>query len=150
MADLPPPTERTRITTASADTWQQELVITESSLDFPRGIVTAVSSRIAMPSVEDEQAFRELTAQWRAETAHFSLTADQVNNFAYHQIMAMGRRALPLIFSELAETTSDWFWALRAIARDRAPAIPGNAQGDVDKVAAIWLQWGKDNGYVAG
>lgn len=144
MADLPPPT---RITTA--ETWHRESVITEASLDPSTLRVTVVSSRVATPTAEDEQAFHELVNQWRSETAHLSLASDQANNFAYHQIMAMGRRALPLIFDELPETTSDWFWALKAIARDKAPAIPADAQGDVDKVAAIWLQWGRDNGYVA-
>ena len=144
MPELLPPS---RITIA--DTWQQESVITQSSLDLPTGTVTVVSSRVAMPSTEDEQAFRELAAQWRSETAHLSLASDQANNFAYHQIMSMGRRALPLIFQELRETTSDWFWALRAIVRDKAPVIPDEAKGDVDKVAAIWLQWGVDNGYVS-
>lgn len=100
-------------------------------------------------SREIEEQFQVLVQQWRNETAHLSLMSEKVNNFAYHQIMAMGEKVLPLIFRELKTKPSDWFWALRAIARDKAPEIPPEAQGRVRIIAEIWLEWGTRYGYVS-
>jgi hypothetical protein len=97
-----------------------------------------------------EREFNTLAEQWRSETAHLSLASEKANNFAYHQIMAMGEKVLPLILRELKNRPSDWFWALRAIARDKAPEIPPEAQGRVRRIAEIWLEWGKLHGHVSG
>jgi hypothetical protein len=99
---------------------------------------------------ELEEQFYALAQQWRNETAHLSLASEQANNFAYHQIIGMGEKVLPLIFRELRETTSDWFWALRAIARDKAPVIPPEDKGKVRRIAEIWMEWGKQHGHVSG
>ena len=103
---------------------------------------------IFFPTAEDEQAFRELAEQWRVETSHLSIASEKANSFAYHQIMAMGEKALPLILRELQVKASDWFWALRAIARDRAPSIPDEDKGMVRRIADRWIEWGKANGYI--
>lgn len=97
-----------------------------------------------------EQEFQSLTQRWRNETAHLSIATEKANNFAYQQIIGMGDKVLPLIFRELEATTSDWFWALRAIARERAPVIPPEDRGRVRRIAEIWMDWGKKNGYVSG
>ena len=39
---------------------------------------------------ELEREFKALAQQWRNRTAHLSLSNELANNFAYHQIMAMG------------------------------------------------------------
>ena len=96
-----------------------------------------------------DEKFRRLAETWRRETKHLSLASEKANNFAYHQIMAMGEKVLPFIFRELQATTSDWFWALRAIARDSAPVIPEEDKGRVRRVADIWMDWGKRHGYVS-
>ncbi len=95
-----------------------------------------------------EQEFNTLAEQWRSETRHMSLAADKAANFHLHQIIGMGDKVLPLILQELQTKTTDWFWALRAIARQRAPAIPAEDQGVVRRIADIWIQWGRDNGYL--
>lgn len=97
---------------------------------------------------ELEREFNALAEQWRAETGLMSLVSEQANNFSYHQIIGMGKEALPLIFRELKETTSDWFWALRAITRTNVD-VENDALGDVDKVAKAWLAWGEAHGYIA-
>src|SRR5215208_4933397 len=97
-----------------------------------------------------EAEFQALAQQWRNETAHLSIASEKANSFAYHQIMAMGEQVLPLIFRELESKPSDWFWELRAIARDKAPEIPPEAKGRVRRMAEIWLEWGKLHGYVSG
>jgi hypothetical protein len=97
-----------------------------------------------------ERDFNVLAQQWRDETRHLSMSSDKANNFAYQQIIGMGPRVLPLIFRELNIATSDWFWALRAITRDKAPVIPPEDRGRVRKITEIWLDWGKRHGYVSG
>lgn len=97
---------------------------------------------------DTKREFYSLVEKWRNDTMHMSLANERASHFAYHQIMGMGRDALPLIFRELPDTTSDWFWALRAIARDKAPVIPDEDKGRVRRITEIWLDWGKANGYV--
>lgn len=97
-----------------------------------------------------EEKFGRLAEQWRNETAHMSLASEKANNFAYHQIMGMGPKVLPFIFRELETTTSDWFWALRAVARDKAPVIKAEDQGRVRRIAEIWMDWGRRHGYISG
>lgn len=97
-----------------------------------------------------EREFRSLAERWRNETTHLSISSEKANNFAYQQIVGMGEQVLPLIFRELETTTSDWFWALRAIARDRAPVIRAEDRGRVRRIAEIWMEWGKQIGYVSG
>ena len=95
-----------------------------------------------------EREFHSLAKQWRAETRHMSIAADKVAHFALHQIIGMGEQALPLILRDLQSKPTDWFWALRAIARERAPEIPEEDKGVVRRIANIWIQWGKANGYL--
>jgi hypothetical protein len=97
-----------------------------------------------------EREFKSLAQRWRNETTHLSIASEKANNFAYQQIVGMGEKVLPLIFRELETTTSDWFWALRAIAREKAPVIPAEDRGRVRRIAEIWMDWGKQNGYVSG
>ncbi|MEK6289079.1 MAG: hypothetical protein AABO57_25445 [Acidobacteriota bacterium] len=146
-------TPSTRVT--FAEDGRQEQVVTASPLpdrwvyDFRTNTATGMYS-LDESSAELEQTFTKLAEQWRNETAHLSLAGEKANSFAYHQIMAMGPRVLPLIFRELEATTSDWFWALRAIARDKAPVIKPEDRGRVRRIAEIWMDWGKQNGYVSG
>lgn len=96
---------------------------------------------------ELEREFLRLAQQWRCETAHLSVASEKANHLVYHQIMGMGEKVLPLIFRELETATSDWFWALRAITRT-SPLISPQDRGNVRKIKAAWLKWGKDHGYV--
>lgn len=110
----------------------------------------AVSRQQANATGSLEREFISLAERWRNETTHLSISSEKANNFAYQQIVGMGEQVLPLIFRELETTTSDWFWALRAIARDRAPVIRAEDRGRVRRIAEIWMEWGKQNGYVSG
>jgi hypothetical protein len=98
---------------------------------------------------EVEREFKALSQEWRNRTAHLSLVNEQANDFAYHQIMAMGEKVLPLIFRELeAKASSGWIWALNAITRGKGPDIRHEDKGNVRSIVAAWLEWGKENGYV--
>lgn len=94
-----------------------------------------------------EREFNALAEQWREETSHLSFGREA--HFAYQQIIGMGDAVLPIIFRELEVTTSDWFWALSAIARKKARrSYPRMTRGRVRKVARIWMDWGRQHGYV--
>lgn len=106
-----------------------------------------VTRRSVRPSVEKE--FYSIYAEWRERTRHLSLFEKKFTDLAYGQLIGMGEEILPLVFRELERTTSDWFWLLSCIARDKAPVISVEDSGRVRKIAAIWMQWGRDNGYVS-
>lgn len=113
------------------------------------------SLRLEAPPVREKEAprdleheFRRLAEQWRSETMFISLDRERACSFAYQQIIGMGKDALPFIFRELKETTSDWFWALRAISRTDVEVKPED-KGNVHKIAEAWIEWGRQNRYVA-
>jgi hypothetical protein len=90
--------------------------------------------------------FDALVSQWRRETATFSSTSKIVTHPAYQRIMAMGEKAVPLILRELQREPEHWFYALRNIT-EATPVSPDDA-GDVAKMAASWIAWGRENHYV--
>jgi hypothetical protein len=99
-------------------------------------------------NAELEPEFKMLAEQWRSETMFQSLAREQADSLAYHKIIGMGKEALPFIFRELKEATSDWFWALRAITRTDVEVRPED-RGNVHKIAEAWMEWGREHGYVA-
>lgn len=148
IVEIPPSAEPINARVTGPAAYQQESVVTTRSprysvIDHEANKVTVMSSLFgsSQVSAEIERDFLRLADRWRRETAYLSLASQQANDFDYHQIIGMGKEALPLIFRELQETTSDWFWALAAIARDEAPTIPTDAEGDVDRIAAILASW---------
>jgi hypothetical protein len=92
---------------------------------------------------ELRETFDTLVTEWRRDTAS-QLPARRAMNFAYQQIIGMGRDALPLILEELAREMDDWFWALAAITRTDA-AEGTESLSDATKA---WLQWGTEHGYL--
>src|SRR5436190_10358773 len=107
MAELQPP----RITTAN--TWQQESVITQSSLDIQSNKVTVVSSRVVpVPTVADEQTFRRLADRWLADTAFDSDPIEKFLHPLHLKIIGMGERVLPLLLREVEKMSGHWFVAL--------------------------------------
>jgi hypothetical protein len=64
----------------------------------------------------------------------------------YQRIIGMGPAVLPLLFRELQKNPDHWFWALQAIT-DEDPTRPEDL-GDVPKMAASWLKWAEEKGYL--
>ncbi len=105
---------------------------------------TIYQSRIAQFSTSEEwQLFQRRVAIWRKERAAMSSLNQIYMCYSYQQIIAMGERALPFIFSELRGNHTKpepWFWAL-----------PRNNRGESskrEKIVAIflrmaesWLAW---------
>ncbi len=93
--------------------------------------------------IELERDFNTLVEQWYTNTLLYSSIQDISMDPAYQQIIGMGSQVLPLIFRELPEGRSLWFWALHAITRED----PVGEDESGDQAVEAWLIWGKERGY---
>jgi hypothetical protein len=93
--------------------------------------------------------FQGFAKQWREERGVRSSITEAAMLPSYQKIVGMGEIAVPLILQQLRSEGNEpdqWFWALRAITA--ANPIPPSAQGNFRAMAAAWLKWGDDQGYV--
>ena len=95
---------------------------------------------------EARAAFDQLASEWQRETAHLSSPAAIAEHNAYQEIIGMGEDAIPWILRDLEATHSQWFWALRCIARE-SPVKPED-RGDIEAMTTAWLDWGKRHRYI--
>ena len=98
------------------------------------------------PTDSLQQKFSRLAALWKAETAHLSLAARRAMHPAYQRIIGIGPDAIALLLRELQQAPDDWFWALNAITE--ADPVPEECQGDLQKMANAWIEWGQTQGYL--
>jgi hypothetical protein len=97
-------------------------------------------------TAEVAKQFAELTAQWKKDTRHSSMTRKIVEHRAYRQIVAMGSKVVPFILADLEKTNAPWFTALREISGENA--VPFRAGGTkIKEMVAAWIAWGKAHGY---
>jgi hypothetical protein len=92
--------------------------------------------------------FRRLVAQWHSERDVTSSVTEMVTCPSYQRIIGMGGVAVPLILSELQSEGPEpdhWFWALRVLTD--ADPVAEEDRGDIVKMAAAWLEWGRAQGY---
>ena len=87
------------------------------------------------------QLFAMLVATWKADTIFTSSTTAMSNHPAYRQIIDLGAPAVPLLLALLPDTPDHWFVALAEITG--ADPVPEHERGDVKKMAASWLSWGR-------
>jgi hypothetical protein len=92
------------------------------------------------------QRFEGLVSQWQEATAFTSSVVEMAMHPAYQQIIGLGPAAIPLLLNELEREPDHWFWALRAIAGENP--VPVEDAGRVLKMAAVWVEWGRDRGYI--
>jgi hypothetical protein len=95
---------------------------------------------------EVEAAFVELAEQWRRETGLHSSVSKMVTHPAYLSIIGLGHPVVPLLLRALQEQPEHWFVALRAITR-QSPVPPEDA-GNVPRMTAAWLAWGRRHGFL--
>lgn len=117
-------------------------------------LLTRVNTRLARtrnssewPDLQIDLEFSRLTSAWRRDTELSSSLTEISTHPAYQRIVGMGCLALPLIFQELAREPDHWFWALKAITG--CDPVPPSHRGDLELMAADWLEWGRSRGYVA-
>lgn len=93
------------------------------------------------------ERFLQLAAQWKERSKYLSNTAQMAMLKPYQQIIGMGECAVPLILEELLREPDHWFWALEAITQEN-PVPPADV-GKVRLMAQAWIDWGKQQGYIA-
>jgi hypothetical protein len=98
--------------------------------------------------VKDEvrERFRQLAAQWKAESLYLSNSTKMAMLKPYQRIIGMGPVVVPLILEELQREPDHWFWALEAITQE--DPVPPEARGKVGEMADAWIAWGKQQGSI--
>jgi len=103
-------------------------------------------SLTANTSDSAEQRFRRYEKKWKEETQFTSSLSDKYLHESYASIIGMGPVAIPFILSSLRRSPTDWFYALRAITSAN-PVADADA-GDMKKMTAAWLKWGRERGLI--
>lgn len=103
------------------------------------------SQPAAVDSADLPSHFKRLAEQWRSESQFMSSMSDMVLLPAYQQIVGLGQDAVALLLRELDREPDYWFWALQAIT-GADPVQPAD-RGNLKKMAAAWIHWGKRQGY---
>jgi hypothetical protein len=94
---------------------------------------------------ETKSAFQKLAQEWRASRGPATTVRTMTQHPAYKAIIGLGEPVVPLLLGELDREPDHWFAALRAITGAN-PARPED-QGDLEKMAESWIEWGRANGY---
>ncbi len=92
-----------------------------------------------------EQRFRRLEQTWKADTAFLSSDEEIVSHPAFQEIIRMGDAVVPLLLRDLQERPRLWVWALPQITG--TDPVPAADRGNIAKMSAAWLSWGKARGY---
>ena len=95
---------------------------------------------------EAEAKFRYYASKWKEEIGGDSSLTNITSNMNYLRIIRIGDKAIPFILQELQQEPAPWFVALRAISED--DSVGRDSPGNFRKMAAAWIQWGKDRGYI--
>lgn len=95
---------------------------------------------------EDEAYFADMANQWKRFNFYSVSSKIDANHPAYQRIIEMGEKAVPFILAELKKEPDHWFLALNSITKAN-PVSPSN-QGNLEKMAADWIKWGVDHGYI--
>ena len=103
---------------------------------------TSIDPRVA--SIEEK--FVALVNRWHDETDFLSSPSRITGNDTYLEIISMGKRIIPLILEDLKERGGDWYRALRILSGENP--VPIEARGDVEQMKKLWLQWGRERGYI--
>ena len=80
-----------------------------TSPSFQKSVLTAPVGELA-------DKFLRLSNEWKRDTGHLSLISQIAAHPSYHDIIAMGESAIPLILRDLETEPNHWFSALSAIA----------------------------------
>lgn len=100
---------------------------------------------------DNVQLFNEYKREWKNDKRYLSSLTDITSLPSYLRIIAMGRKALFLIFEELEDEPDYWFAALRAIFESGGQNIdPVNAadRGNLPRMSEAWLRWARANHYI--
>lgn len=93
------------------------------------------------------ERFSRLAAEWKRQSRYLSNSAQMAMLEPYQRIIGLGQAAVPLILDELRREPDHWFWALEAITEQNP--VPAEAAGKVGLMAAAWIDWGRQHGYLS-
>ena len=96
--------------------------------DFFGHFIIPFTSANNIPEVK----FFKLKTEWEEDTAFFSSDTDIALHPAYQQIIGMGKKAIPLILSEMKKKRGQWFWALKSITGE--DPVPVELRGHIKKM----------------
>jgi hypothetical protein len=103
-----------------------------------------------LPSISSasdvEKRFSRLAAEWKEQSRFLSNTVRMAMLPPYQRIMGMGMPVVPLILEDLRQQPHHWFWALEAITEQNP--VPAEVRGDIQKMADVWVEWGKTQGLI--
>jgi len=105
-----------------------------------------VGGRTTVRTRWDQAEFRHLVRTWKNERRATSSSVMIAMHPAYQRIIGFGSPAVPLILAELRRELDHWFWALKAITGE--DPVPAERRGNMKEMAEIWLEWGRQRGYV--
>ena len=109
-------------------------------------MVTVSKTETPAPASETVEAhFRRLEAAWTAAMGYLSDYTEIVEHPAFQEIIRLGEAVVPLMLRNLEERPRLWVWALPTIT-GTDPVPPGEG-GNIAKMRAAWLRWGRANGY---
>ncbi len=90
--------------------------------------------------------FQKLEKKWKRETQYISAPTPKYLHPSYARIIGLGPVAVRMILESLEREPDDWFYALRALTGVN-PVTPSMA-GDMRKMTAAWLKWGRERSLV--
>jgi len=99
---------------------------------------------VGQPAESLEEKFQRLAAVWHRAVAHHSSSRIRDNHPAYREITALGQEVVPLLLRDLERERRHWFTALAAITC--ANPVADEDAGDIAKMTAAWLRWGREKG----
>ena len=88
--------------------------------------------------------FQQFAHEWKCAESPTSSVKELAMHPAYQKIIGLGPAAVPLIIAELSREPDHWFWALEAITG--ADPVPDDVAGDLDAMAAAWIDWARAHG----
>ena len=116
--------------------------IWNSAISLYSGFVSASESE----EFAQQTHFESLLTKWKDETAGHSSPSIIRLNDNYLRIIAMGESAIPLLFQKLEKYPINVFHALRILTG--ANPVKPEEEGNMKKMIATWLKWGRDNNYI--
>jgi hypothetical protein len=122
-----------------------ELVMPELPEGAEVEITVTLAQNQTLPDLQSR--FDVLVQQWKNDTRPLSSPTAMERHPAYQEIIGIGQAAVPLLLRDLQREPDFWFSALHALT-GADPMLPEH-QGKVIAIAADWIQWGKEHGYLS-